>query len=335
MVKADFRIRNVKFICCLLLILICTVLGLRVQAVEEEDALSPISVKVYSEMSDNSDIAANLIVGNAYEMLETTSDAEGGIWYRIKTSFGIEGYVKAAELDRLTTAKTQTLQQEEEEHVEGSETDTIDENASEENDASNAVEGDETIGELITLAAVNLRSMPSTDAEVIGKINKDTKLTYIQEYVNDAGESWYKVEYGGMTGYLIERVVKITQRQQSNEDVQASDVDSTDSSDTWSEETSQESAPSQESETIQENEAVQESQTVQESENPEEEEQSDLQTLSIAQAEFEVSEATDTQKKEHKRGGVDLMIAALIAGGILCIAVIVVFLRKIRKLLRQ
>lgn len=63
--------------------------------------IQPSSAKIYSSMSENSDIIANLIVGNVFEVLEAESDASGGIWYRVKTDFGAEGYVKASEMDRL------------------------------------------------------------------------------------------------------------------------------------------------------------------------------------------------------------------------------------------
>ncbi len=72
-----------------------------VLAAEEDGMIQPSSAKIYSSMSENSDIIANLIVGNVFEVLEAESDASGGIWYRVKTDFGAEGYVKASEMDRL------------------------------------------------------------------------------------------------------------------------------------------------------------------------------------------------------------------------------------------
>lgn len=88
---------------CLLLCMIYMVLPLRVQASEENNIPQSSSAKVYNSMSNSSDILANLIVGNVFEVLGTENDSDGGMWYRIRTDFGVEGYVKAQELDRMIT----------------------------------------------------------------------------------------------------------------------------------------------------------------------------------------------------------------------------------------
>lgn len=86
---------------CMLAGILCIVFPLRVQSAEDSGIPQPSSAKVYSSMSDSSVIVANLIVGNVFEVVGADHDGDGNIWYKVRTDFGAEGYVKAGELDRL------------------------------------------------------------------------------------------------------------------------------------------------------------------------------------------------------------------------------------------
>lgn len=324
MVKIDLKI-------FLLLLFSCACFGIKAEAAE--DSSVPASAKVYSELSDNSDIAANLIAGNLFEVLEAVSDGSGRIWYQVRTDFGVEGYVKADELDRLLM-ETQAMQQEAAENVENMQPEGADENvldndsldnaaedgdvldnASLDNDALDNAAADENAldnaqgavieGRLITLDSVNLRSMPSTESEILTRINRNVELSYYQRYQNDIGEGWYQVDYNGMTGYVIESAAMVLQLQQEE----------------------QQEADNSEADVLDE-------ETLQEESSVLEEIQSDTSSIGSHQAEFEVNEGTDVPKK-HKHGGVDIMLVILIIGGILCIAAIVIFLKKILGLLRK
>ncbi len=111
MIKSGFVSRHILRGACMTVAMVCIICFLQlsaspnldttVLAAEEDGMIQPSSTKIYSSMSENSDIIANLIVGNVFEVLEAESDASGGIWYRVKTDFGAEGYVKASEMDRL------------------------------------------------------------------------------------------------------------------------------------------------------------------------------------------------------------------------------------------
>ncbi len=101
--------KRIKYICCAALIFSC-VLSFKVQATED-DIFSPASAKVYTAMSDDSDVAANLIVGSMFEVLGAENDANGTVWYQVRTDFGVDGYVKASELDRVLEQAQQMQQQ--------------------------------------------------------------------------------------------------------------------------------------------------------------------------------------------------------------------------------
>jgi len=101
MMRSDFRKKSAIYAACLLAGILCALFSWRVYAAEENGIPQPSSARLYSDMSDESGIIANLIVGNEFEVVGSESDADGRIWYRVRTDFGAEGYMKAAELDRL------------------------------------------------------------------------------------------------------------------------------------------------------------------------------------------------------------------------------------------
>lgn len=309
MVKGDLKISGVRFIVFYLLLFSCACFGINAEAAE--DSSVPSSVKIYSELSDNGDVAANLIAGNLFEVLEAVSDGSGRIWYRVRTDFGAEGYVKADELDRLIL-ETQAMQQEAAENVENIQPEGAGENVLDNDSLDNAAGDDDVLdnaqgtvieGRLVILDSVNLRSMPSTESEILARINQNVELSYYQKYQNDIGEGWYQVDYNGMTGYVIESAAMVLQLQQEAESDESQ-------ADVLDEETQQE-----ESSVL-------------------EQIQSETPAIGTHQAEFEVNERTDAPKK-HKHGGVDVMLVVLIISGILCITAIVIFLKKMLGLIRK
>lgn len=328
MIRVGLRIRHAVFICCFMLVFMCAV---NVQAAEEGSA-SPVSVKVYSEMSENSNIVANLIAGNTFQVTEKVSDDEGSVWYRIRTDFGTAGYVKADEVKRLNTDK-QALQQEMPRNIENSEPDGTDAKDLEKNesdksapdgdvsedDISGSQKGDGIDGEVIALASLNLRSTPSANAERISKIKQGTRLPCLRKLVNDAGESWYKVEYNGMEGYVIAKAVKFVKTQNSDEEKTESETEYA-ADDADSEENSETEVLSEE--------------IVQKEVSVRGEQHSEAQNANPTQLVFEVDEEP-TAPNIHNRREIDWMLIALITGGIICVTVIVIFLMKIRKLRRE
>lgn len=325
MIRVGLRIKHAVFICCFLLISMCAV---SVHAVEE--GITPsVSVKVYSEISENSNVVANLIAGNTFQVTEKVNDDEGMVWYRIRTDFGVAGYVKADEMKQLNTDK-QAMQQETPENVENSEPDGTDEKDLEEieavsdkdileDDIPDRSKDDEVDGEVVALAALNLRSMPSANAERISQIKQGTRLSCSQKLVNDAGESWYKVEYNGMEGYVIAKAVKFVKTQNSDEEKTEFEAEHT-----------TDEVDGEENSEIEDlsGEILQKEVSVQE------EQHSETQNANPTQFVFEVDEEP-TAPNIHNQREIDWMLIVLITGGILCVTVIIIFLIKIRKLRRE
>lgn len=101
MMKSKYMKKNALRTACLIAVAVCTIFSSKVQGAEENGMPQPSSAKIYSSMSEGSDIIANLIVGNVFEVLSAENDPAGSTWYRVRTDFGAEGYVRAAEMDKL------------------------------------------------------------------------------------------------------------------------------------------------------------------------------------------------------------------------------------------
>lgn len=57
---------------------------------------------------------------------------------------------------------------------------------------------------------VNLKAMPSLDAETVGKAQKDAVLEMIDEFTDTAGRKWYKVKLpDGKEGWIPDKTVRI------------------------------------------------------------------------------------------------------------------------------
>lgn len=314
MIRASLGIRDSKFFHCLVLVFICSALSLKVRAAQEEEILQPASVKVYSGMSDSGRITASLIFGNVFEVIEAEKDDTGVTWYRVKTDLGVEGYVKADELDRMILAAQPPAEAEStaaEESGADAGADTPDEESSN-NDmpdggAVNNDETDMTAGEVITLDTVNLRSQPSVDSKILSKIKKDIKLSYFQRHVNDDGEVWYNVEYDGKKGYVIDRAVSIVQE---------------------AEEAEQESYEEDSSIAVVPEKALEKKEAVQKEAKPE------TQTAVTQGTESGAKDESDIQMG-HKGMRIDFVLIMLIVGGILCTAAIVLLVKRILSLLRK
>lgn len=54
----------------------------------------------------------------------------------------------------------------------------------------------------------NLRSYPSTEVAVLGKVSNGTSVTILSEQANTSGQLWYKVQVNGQVGWLYSDLVK-------------------------------------------------------------------------------------------------------------------------------
>ena len=179
----------------MLLLLVCLLSCSRAYA-EEIGEPSGLSVQIYEHMDAGSGVIANVIQGNTFTILATDSDANGETWCYIRTDFGVEGYARAAEVRNK---------------------------ADDVNEEPNQDGEEPTMQNIRTINTVNVRELPSTETEVLGKIPKDTVLRPLQIQENEEGEQWYQIEYAGVVGYIRESAVRTTDQTQDPQDNEVQD----------------------------------------------------------------------------------------------------------------
>ena len=92
------------------------------------EASGSMSAKIYQNMSEES-VVGNLLFGNQFEVISAETDESGAVWYKVKTDFGVEGYVTekemnglvqtAAAIGRQAASQNQQPQEQQTEPVEG------------------------------------------------------------------------------------------------------------------------------------------------------------------------------------------------------------------------
>ena len=112
---------------------------------------SNMSAKIYQNMSEGS-VVGNLLVGNQFEILSADVDENGAVWYKVKTDFGIEGYVTESEMNGLVQAAATMGQQAAtqnqpagQEQTEAAQPETQTQIEAEENNADNTTDDNSTI----------------------------------------------------------------------------------------------------------------------------------------------------------------------------------------------
>ncbi len=286
------------------------IMTIKAYAAEDSDIFSAASAKVYTSMSEDSDVAANLIMGNMFEVLDAQGDADGIIWYLVRTDFGAEGYVKADELDRVLMQEPQASMDEgaqDDENVQIPENMQVPENIEGEEDSEGT--NNDPIGKLVVQEAVNLRRMPSTGSEILGRINRNTMLPYYEQITNDADEIWYRVIHEGSTGYVTDGAVTVMQQSSKPVEGEQASVETETEQDTQTQKPIQESMPIQE------------------------ETQFGTETSTITSNVLEVDNETEPQRKGRR--GFDKIMVFLSLGSVLCAAAIAVLIKKIWKLIKQ
>lgn len=152
---------------------------------EQTGMLAQMSAKVYEAMSDDSSVVANIIYGNRFDILSEETASDGIEWYFIQTDIGIKGYIKK-----------ENVQQEKQEAMEIQKKQQIE-------FAQN----------------VNIRKLPTTEAEIVGRVPQHTILEPVQTQENEQGEIWYQIEYEGIIGFVRENTVDIIEIEETVENV--------------------------------------------------------------------------------------------------------------------
>lgn len=171
------------------------------------EANGSMSAKIYQNMSEES-VVGNLLFGNQFEVISAETDESGAVWYKVKTDFGVEGYVTekemnglvqtAAAIGRQAASQNQQPQEQQTEPVEGeiqTKENNVENNADDTMTDNNATANEDQnnagiIGAGVAQAIENIYEITSEEtSEIMKKQSMEDQSTEEQSDVNEEQES--------------------------------------------------------------------------------------------------------------------------------------------------
>lgn len=171
------------------------------------EASGSMSAKIYQNMSEES-VVGNLLFGNQFEVISAETDESGAVWYKVKTDFGVEGYVTekemnglvqtAAAIGRQAASQNQQPQEQQTEPVEGeiqTKENNVENNADDTMTDNNATANEDQnnagiIGAGAAQAIENIYEITSEEtSEIMKKQSMEDQSTEEQSDVNEEQES--------------------------------------------------------------------------------------------------------------------------------------------------
>ena len=77
-------------------------LCIQVQAAQQ-GTIGELAEHVYENADTDSNIVANVILGNNFPILAEETDESGNVWYLIETDMGVQGYIPAQSVIMVST----------------------------------------------------------------------------------------------------------------------------------------------------------------------------------------------------------------------------------------
>lgn len=155
----------------------------------ETGTTSGMSAKVYESMSEDGTVVANVIKGSVFTILSEHTDENGTEWYFICTDIGQEGYIQKEETFREAEETQQSIEQTPQKQIK-------------------------------FIQNVNIRELPTTEAEIVGRVPRNTILEPLEKQENESGEIWYQINYEGIIGYIRESTVDIIEIEREEEQIE-------------------------------------------------------------------------------------------------------------------
>lgn len=137
-------------------------------------------VNVRTGAGTNHSRVTSLNSGTAVTIVGEEKDGSGAVWYKIKFANG-EGYMHS---DYITVSGGN-------------------------NGGNNNNGGYEKKSGKVNANSVNVRSGAGTNHGIVGNLSSGTEVTIIGEEKDGSGSVWYKIEYNGVSGYMISDFITV------------------------------------------------------------------------------------------------------------------------------
>lgn len=177
---------NFIFLYVLILALAIVMIFPRPVYATQTGVIEGMSAKVYEKTDENSTVVANVIYGSIFTILSEVTDVNGETWCFVQTDFGKKGYIKKEYVKQEVQESPEPQKKQQIEFIQN----------------------------------VNIRLEPTTESEIVGRVPQHTVLEPLQRQENEKGEIWYRIEYEGISGFVRESAVDITEVDASVRDVE-------------------------------------------------------------------------------------------------------------------
>lgn len=169
---AQMMVAFIAFVACI------NILAIRAKA-DTPGTVNDNNVNIRSSSSASSNSLGKVNSGDKVTIVEEVKNDSGDLWYKVSTSVGVTGYIKAdfvtkGEATTNTNTNTNTTT-----------TTTTTTNVTSVDSKSAYISGD----------VVNIRSQASATSDLIAKANQNSEVTVVGEAQASDGYKWYQVTF--------------------------------------------------------------------------------------------------------------------------------------------
>lgn len=192
--KNKVILRGILTVFCVSIIM----LGVSFTSYAQNGTVNRSNVNVRAEAGTDGAQVATVTTDDVVEILSETMGTDGYVWYKIKTSAGVTGYVRSDFITKVVnTDPPANEEEEEEEQTTTTTTQTTTIQVTDTDDKTAYVKG---------TSSVNIRQDASTSSGRVASANGGSQITIVGETTGADGYKWYKVEFVGngtnMTGFI-------------------------------------------------------------------------------------------------------------------------------------
>lgn len=156
--------------------------SVRAQAMSDDAVvIDAATTPVYSLADTASSALATAKKNSTFLLLEQTSDVYGMTWYKIYYSASVQGWVRADASSYIRVAST-----------------VYDEGTTYLRRTAR-----------VTASSYTLRKSASTKAEAVVNVSKDDRVVVLDFTTDSGGTTWYEVQFGRVTGWIIRTSVEL------------------------------------------------------------------------------------------------------------------------------
>lgn len=192
--KNKIFLRGILTVCCMAVVM----LGISFTSYAQNGTVNRSNVNVRAEAGTSGAQVATVTTNDVVEILSEKMGTDGYVWYNIKTSAGVTGYVRSDFITKVVNTNPPVNNEEEDEEEE--------EEQEEQTPATQVTDTEDKTAYVKGTSSVNIRQDASTSSGRVASARGGSQITIVGEATGADGYKWYKVEFVGngsnMSGFI-------------------------------------------------------------------------------------------------------------------------------------